>query len=147
MPGIEPPVTYAWWVPALGTLLLVLALAWLIWLLHRARPAGPDREGPRTRPARRDWGGAVAELHGRFLRGELDLRGMHLALAGLMREFGSDRSGRDVRSMTRAEVAEELPRSGLGDLLARYEQPSFARDPFVEAQESVDRTLEVISRW
>lgn len=146
MPGTEPPVTYAWWVPALGALLLVLALAWLLWLLHRARPARPDRQDPRG-AVRRDWSGAVAELHGRFLRGELDLRALHLALAGLMREFGSDHTGRDLRPMTRAEIAEELPRSGLGDLLGRYEQPSFARDPQVEAQESVDRTLEVISRW
>ncbi len=145
MPGIEPPVTYAWWVRP-SALLLVLALAWLLWLLQRTRPARPDAPDPR-RAVQQDWGGAVAELHGRFLRGELDLRALHLALAGLMREFGSDHTGRDLRPMTRAEIAEELPKSGLGELLGRYEQPSFARDPQVEAQESVDRTLEVISRW
>jgi len=47
--------------------------------------------------------------------------------------------------MTRGEVAEGFPAAG--ELLARFEQPSFARDPRTEARESVDRTLEVISRW
>lgn len=144
MPGIEPPVEYAWWVPALGALLLALALAWLLWLAHRTRPARPDR--PQPGGSRTDWRGAVDELHGRFLAGELDLRGLHLGLAALVRAFGTERTGEDLTSMTRAEVAETLPRSGIGELLARYEQPSFARDPHTEARESVDRTLEVIRR-
>lgn len=143
MPGIEPPVTYAWWVPALGAVLLVTAVALLLWLASRARTVGPDRE--RTARGRTDWQGAVETLHARFLAGELDLRGLHLALAHLVRGFGTERTGTDLTSMTRGEVAEGFPAAG--ELLARFEQPSFARDPRTEARESVDRTLEVISRW
>ncbi|NCD16366.1 MAG: hypothetical protein EOL91_03465 [Actinobacteria bacterium] len=143
MPGIEPPVTYAWWVPALGAVLLVTAVALLLWLASRARTVGPDRE--RTARGRTDWWGAVETLHARFLAGELDLRGLHLALAHLVRGFGTERTGTDLTSMTRGEVAEGFPAAG--ELLARFEQPSFARDPRTEARESVDRTLEVISRW
>lgn len=143
MPGIEPPVTYAWWVPALGAVLLVTAVALLLWLASRARTVGPDRE--RTARGRTDWWGAVETLHARFLAGELDLRGLHLALAHLVRGFGTERTGTDLTSMTRGEVAEGFPAAG--ELLARFEQPSFARDPRTEARESVDRTLEVISGW
>ncbi len=143
MPGIEPPVTHAWWVPALGAVLLVTAVALLLWLASRARTVGPDRE--RTARGRTDWWGAVETLHARFLAGELDLRGLHLALAHLVRGFGTERTGTDLTSMTRGEVAEGFPAAG--ELLARFEQPSFARDPRTEARESVDRTLEVISRW
>jgi len=143
MPGIEPPVTYAWWVPALGAVLLVTAVALLLWLASRARTVGPDREW--TARGRTDWRGAVETLHARFLAGELDLRGLHLALAHLVRGFGTERTGTDLTSMTRGEVAEGFPAAG--ELLARFEQPSFARDPRTEARESVDRTLEVISRW
>ena len=143
MPGIEPPVTYAWWVPALGAVLLVTAVALLLWLASRARTVGPDRE--RTARGRTDWWGAVETLHARFLAGELDLRGLHLALAHLVRGSGTERTGTDLTSMTRGEVAEGFPAAG--ELLARFEQPSFARDPRTEARESVDRTLEVISRW
>lgn len=140
---IVPPVTYAWWVLALGLLLLVGVAAWLWWLLrHRHRPApAPSRPAPGPFAAR------VDALEARFQRGEIDLRALHLALAALVRDFGTAWLGRDISALTRGEVDARFPQSGLGTLLARFEQPSFAHSPAVEAATSVRLTREVIAAW
>lgn len=143
MPAAEAaaPVQYAWWVLALGVILVVAALAWLAWALLR-RTEDPQPEAPGL-----SWGGRVDALYGQFSRGELDLRALHLALAQLVRELGSERTGRDLSWMSRAEVLASFPRTGLGPLLARFEQPSFSFDPREEAETSVRLTKEVIARW
>ncbi len=142
MPAVDPPVLYAWWVLVLGVLLVGAAIAWLVWMFLRRPPAAPAGPPPVTA----SWDRRVDALYARFRAGELDLRELHLALARLVREYGSERTGRDLTWMSRAEVAETFPRTGLGPLLARYEQPSFSRDSRVEAETSIRMTREVMAR-
>ncbi|NLI18099.1 MAG: hypothetical protein GX427_04705 [Actinomycetales bacterium] len=142
MPAADGPFPYAWWVLALGVALVVAALAWVAYVLLRRAPGDGS-------PEARDvsWGSRVDLLHDRFRRGEIDLRVLHLELARLIREAGSERVGRDITWMSRAEVAETFPRTGLGPLLARYEDPSFSRDPRAEAETTIRMTREVLARW
>lgn len=138
-----PPVLYAWWVPGLGLALLAAAALWLLWLLARAR-----RRGPEAAPVdRQSFLARVDGLEDRFARGETDLRGLHLALAALVREFGTARLGRDITPLTRREVDAAFPQTGLGELLGRFEQPSFAQSPEVEAATSLRRTREAVGSW
>jgi len=139
------PVLYAWWVLAFGVALLLAAAAWLWWVLRR-RGEG-DAVGRVAGPVRRTYRVRVDEVYERFTRGEIDLRALHLELARLVREFGSERVGQDLTWMSRGEVAEYHPRTGLGPLLARYEQPSFSRDSRVEAETTMRMTREVIESW
>ena len=151
MPVGEPldPVLYSWWVLALGILLVLLALAWILWVLRRPRSVNyaqlaRDRKAPEVRLS---YGQKLDALVQRFRSGELDLRTFHLKIAELVREFGSARMGRDLSTMSRGEVESFYPGSNLGPLLARCEQPSFSRDSAGEAQQTALMAREVIAQW
>ena len=142
------PVAYAWWVPALGLILLLLAIAWVVYLLRtprgRTRSATPERSVPQLRSS---FGERLESVYAAFQRGEVTLRDLHLQVAEIVREFGSGRVGRDLTAMSRGEVVAFMPGSRLGELLSRCEQPSFSRDPAAEAEHTVGIAREVITRW
>lgn len=142
------PVAYAWWVPTLGLTLLVVAIAWVLYLLRqpreRTRQAAPERSVPQLRVS---FGDRLEAAYAAFQRGEISLRDLHLQVAGIVRGFGSSRVGRDLTAMSRGEVVAFMPGSRLGELLARCEQPSFSRDPAAEAEHTVGIAREVITRW
>lgn len=139
------PVLYAWWVPALGALALVLAGA-LLWFALR-RPTATKGTRPSAAFSRATARSRVEEEYARFESGEIDLRTFHLHVAAIVREFGSARMGRDLTAMTRAEVEAAYPRGGVGVLLGRCEQPSFSRDSRAEARATFAQVIEVIARW
>ncbi len=151
MSGAEtllPPEAYSAWVPVVGALLLLAVAAWYAFvLLSTRRPRPPRGPEPLTSDDRarfeRDVEGAMAA----YRRGEQDLRGLHLELARIMREFASERIGRDVRSWTAGEIAANDPTARLGDLLRVWEEPSFARRSDAEAETAVARAREVIRQW
>ena len=148
MPDVDPalPVSYAWWVPVLGFLLLAAAIAWVVFVLWRPRtprPAGPEDAGR----LRASFGEQLEGAYGAFRRGEITLRDLHLQVAGIIRSFGSRRVGRDLTALSRREAQAYLPGSGLGELLERCEEPSFARDPAAEAEQTMGLAREVMARW
>ncbi|KAE8762749.1 hypothetical protein [Georgenia thermotolerans] len=145
--NLLPPEAYAWWVPALGAALLLLAGAWALLvrgLTRPPRPVPPPPPGPGLRPR---YVAEVDRLYAGYRAGALDLRGLHLALARTMREFASERLGTDVRSWTRAEVAGHDPTRRVGHLLARWEEPSFAPDSDAEAGAAAAAAREVVATW
>lgn len=142
------PVLYSWWVPTLGGLAIVLA-GLLLWCVLRkpkpsTKPVQTEAEAAKSRSTAL---GRVQEQYERFEKGEIDLREFHLKVAAIVREFGSQRMGRDMTAMTRAEVEESYPRGGVGVLLRRCEQPSFSRDSKAEARTTMDKVAEVIGKW
>lgn len=150
MSGAEallPPEAYSWWVPVLGAALLVLVGLWFTLVLLGTRRRDPDRRPSTSRDSRGRYESAVEEAVADYRGGELDLRGLHLRLARLMRDFASERLGRDVRSWTRSEIAAHDPTSRIGDLLAVWEEPSFARRSDAEAESAAHRAREVIRQW
>ncbi len=151
MSGAEsllPPEAYSTWVPVLGGVLLLAVAAWYAFvLLSTRRPAKAKDPGPMSRDGRgryeADVEGAIAAYH----RGEHDLRALHLELARIMRDFASERIGRDVRSWTAREIGDFDPTARLGDLLHLWEEPSFARRSDAEAETAAQRAREVIRQW
>lgn len=151
VPVGEPldPVLYSWWVPALAGVLILAAIAWVLWVLRKPRTVNfaqmaRDRRAPEVRLG---YGQKLDALVGRFHRGEIDLRAFHLQIAELVREFGSERMGKDMSTMSRGEVESYYPGSNLGPLLARCEHPSFSRDAAGEAHHTEAMAREVIAQW
>lgn len=151
MSGVEsllPPEAYSTWVPVVGGLLLLAVGGWYAFVLLSTRhPAPPKEPGPLSRDGRARFEGEVDEAISSYRRGEEDLRGLHLELARVMRSFASERIGRDVSSWTAGEVADFDPTTRLGDLLRRWEEPSFARRSDAEAETAAERAREVIRQW
>lgn len=144
-----PPVLYSWWVPALGALLLVLAALWVWFALRKRTGESPRRMQTEAQAAdtRVTFLARFETEYNRFLNDEIDLRDFHLRVANLTREFGTARMGRNILSMSRAEVEEAFPRMGIGVLLRRCEQPSFSRDSRAEAHTTMTKVHEVVERW
>ncbi|GAA4427461.1 hypothetical protein GCM10023169_27470 [Georgenia halophila] len=149
-----PPEAYAWWVPTVGAVLLALVLAWYIFVHVWTNP---ERVAAR---ARKDWAPSpmpptlrqryAAEVdahHARYARGEYDLRVLHLELSATMRKFASERIGTDVTAWTRGDIGGYDPTRRVGEVLAVYEEPSFAVRSDAEALVSVTNAKEVITRW
>lgn len=150
MSGAEsllPPEAYSWWVPVLGAGLLLLVAAWLAFVLLSTRRRDPAEQPAMAEDTRGRYETAVDGVFADYRSGELDLRALHLRLARLMRDFASERIGRDVRPWTRSEIAAHDPTARVGDLLAVWEEPSFARRSDAEAQAAADRAREVIRQW
>ena len=82
----------------------------------------------------------------RYADGDLDARGVHLALAGLMRALGTERTGRDLEVATVSEVRELVPVwPGLADVLQACEIPSFSGDDIPQGQPSHEAVTNVLT--
>lgn len=140
-----PAVGYAWWVPAVGGVLLLAVAAWFAWVLwstSRRRSADLARG-----PARAEFLAEVDGAYDRYRDGALDLRGLHLELAAVLRAYASERAGADVRSWTASRIGADGRLAPVGELLAAWEEPSFAPRSHAAAEEAAGRAREVISRW
>lgn len=149
MPGDDllPPEAYSWWVPALGVALLALVAAWYLFVRWYTGPRR-GRPDPAAAPSVRQRYAAEVQAHlARYEAGELDQRGLHLALAATMRAFVSERIGADVRGWTRADIAGYDPTRRVGHLLALWEEPSFATRSDAAPAVSAARAREVIETW
>lgn len=146
--SLLPPEAYSAWVPVVGALLLLAVAGWYAFvLLSTRRPRPPRERAPLSDEGRARFEQEVEGAIASYRRGEQDLRGLHLELARIMRDFASERIGRDVRSWTAGEVAAHDPTARLGDLLRVWEEPSFARRSDAEAETAATRAREVIRRW
>jgi len=159
----------------LGTIIgLVLVAAWLLRSLlvtrrDRSREVG---DIPMAPSERNRWSDRVEAAQKRFAAGEIDLRGLHLELASVLRGFAAARSGEDITTATVREILDMSDTAGpidvedrlelvrrhrrpldtnplgyVGELLAVWEQPSFDRDPEAAAEEAVNNAREVVTQW
>lgn len=143
--ALRDPVAYPNWMWIAGALIVLAALAWVaFWIVRYLRGVlGPPPELVTLSEAeRRRYLGLVDQIEGRHRSGELDLRGLHLALAGLMRALGTVRTGRDLEVATVAEIEELVPSwPELGRILRECEQTSFGTVPPPEAREAAELAL------
>ncbi|WP_099332372.1 hypothetical protein [Actinomyces minihominis] len=111
-PQLRDPLVYSNWVWLLGTLLIVLALAWVITLLvlYRVRRV-EKRIGVRTlgQLQRARYNRHIQEVLTDFEEGRRSARDSHFALASLVRAAASEKTGSNIESQTSAEVAAHLP--------------------------------------
>lgn len=161
------PVLYSGWWAALGAFLLLLVVGWIVFAFLSTRASAEEKS---LAPARRPPSGAhdpYADLRAdlerqldaveqRYLAGELDERGLHLALSKEVRRFASGRLGVDASVLTLSEIEHMTGAQHLTRLIARYYRPSFAEDdgtPYPEAggttsgRDSIDRARSVVRTW
>ena len=171
---LNEPVLMPVWMIIVAIIGLVLVAAWLLRSLlvtrrDRSREVG---DIPMAPSERNRWSDRVEAAQERFAAGEIDLRGLHLELASVLRGFAAARSGEDITTATVREILDmsntvgpidvedrlELvrrhrrpldtnPLGYVGELLAVWEQPSFDRDPEAAAEEAVNNAREVVTQW
>ncbi|MBW3067946.1 alpha-amylase [Actinomyces sp. 594] len=171
---VNPPVLMPLWMPLIGVVALIAAAAFILraFLVTRRDTALSVGDIPMAASERSQWARRVDETAARYQRNELDLRGLHLELAGTLRGFATARSGEDIVSATVLEILDMADTAGprsiterlrrvrasrrpldtnplghVGELLAVWEQPSFDRDPDAAADAAIARAREVVNRW
>ena len=97
------PIIYPHWMWVLGVTLVVAVVGWVcfcLWSWWTSR-IGEVMELQTISDARRKkYLSYVDQIADRYADGDLDARGVHLALAGLMRALGTERTGRDLEVAT-----------------------------------------------
>ncbi len=126
---LRDPIAYPNWMWVTGTLLALLVLVWVgvcLWRWWRGEEIAIPELLTLSEAERRRYLSLVDQIAERGDSGELDGRGLHLALAGLMRALGTARTGRDLEVATVEEVEALVPSwPQLGAVLQACERPSF----------------------
>ncbi|WP_022867362.1 hypothetical protein [Schaalia vaccimaxillae] len=141
---LRDPVIYPHWMWVAGLILILAVIIWVTAMIRRWWRSDETRieELQTISQVRRDsYHCYVNDIEARHRSGELDSRDAHLAVAGLMRALGTERTGRDLEVATVAEVRQLLPMwPALADLLQACESPSFDGNAD-DSQEVVTRIL------
>ena len=131
MPGdtLRDPVSYPNWMWVVGVVLALAAVVWVVawvWRWWRSEASRPPELLTIDEGERRRYLGLIDEISERTSAGDLDRRGMNLAVAGLMRALGTQRTGRDLEVATVEEVAALVPTwPELIEVLRETARPSF----------------------
>ena len=144
--SLNDPALYPNWMWILGTVLVVAVLGWIVYSIWRwwTSRIGEVMELQTITDARRKK--YVDQIADRYADGDLDARGVHLALAGLMRALGTERTGRDLEVATVSEVRGLVPVwPGLADVLQACEIPSFSGDDIPQGQPSHEAVTNVLT--
>ena len=143
------PVVYPNWMWVLGLAIVVGVIGWILYSVWRwwTSRIGEVMELQTITDARRKkYLTFIDQIADRYADGNLDARGVHLALAGLMRALGTERTGRDLEVATVSEVRELVPVwPGLADILQACELPSFAGENIPQGQPSHEAVTRVLT--
>lgn len=158
-----PPVAYSWWVTPLGLLLVAVAVGWVVWVLRTRRfapgaaptPAPARSPAPATRRVdkfaaiRPVYLARIDEVERRFRVGELDTRGLHLALSEVVRDFATLRVGVNARMMTLAELRTVGGTKRLVSLIDSYYRPAFSRrgSKGADPERALTGARRVVRQW
>lgn len=143
---LRDPVTYPNWMWVAGLVLLLLTLVWVaavVWRWWRSEAGEAPELLTISEAERRRYLGLVDQIALRRTDGELDDRDVHLAIAGLMRALGTQRTGRDLEVSTVDEVRSLVPTwPQLVTVLRACEEPSFSGAGPLQGG-PIDRLLEL----
>lgn len=135
-------LNYPNWMWIIGVLLLALALVWVgVWLIRWLRSNRLQEQNqialiPLDEKRRQRYLGFIDEVEGRLNTGDLDDRGVHLAVAGILRALGTERTGRDLETATVSEIRKLIPTwPDLADALSACED-SFKADSEANGEET-----------
>ena len=146
---LQDPVPYPNWMWVLGLAIVVGVIGWILYSVWRwwTSRIGEVMELQTITDARRKkYLTFIDQIADRYADGDLDARGVHLALAGLMRALGTERTGRDLEVATVYEVRELVPVwPGLADILQACEVPSFTGDNIPQGQPSHEAVTRVLT--
>ncbi len=148
--SLNDPALYPNWMWILGTVLGVAVLAWIVysvWRWWNSRIGEVMELQTITDARRKKYLRYIDQIADRYADADLDARGVHLAIAGLMRALGTERTGRDLEVATVREVRELVPVwPGLADVLEACEVPSFTGENIPVGQPSHEAVTNVLSK-
>lgn len=131
--GVREPVVYPEWMWVAGLILFLIIVAWIVvclvrwWKSDANRPRGLRDLSAEQRRAYRD---NLVQIEVNFSAGEWNESEVHLAVAGLMRALGTERTGRNLESATVAEIRALVPMwPAYVHLMERCVEPSFSGQP------------------
>lgn len=144
----NPPVTYSAWVWVVGLALIAAIIVWYWWVhrFTRPRPA-PDLPEAHWVTLREKTLKRVGYTEEQYRNGHTDLRSLHLELNTILREYSTERLGRDAMWMTAAEIGAFPGASQVAGLLSRFEEPAFSFSSDAEALAATASARQVISSW
>ena len=108
-------LNYPNWMWIIGVLLLALVLVWVgVWLIRWLRSNRLQEQNqialiPLDEKRRQRYLGFIDEVEGRLQSKDLNEREVHLAIAGILRALGTERSGRDLETATVDEIRRIVP--------------------------------------
>lgn len=154
---LYPPVQYGWgWVlVAIGVILVILLVAWLVRTLTRPRrvPASDTADDTRGRAVvlevlREEYRTGIDDVERAYLAGELDARAANIELSRLVRGYVNDHSGLEAPVLTLDDLAARGVHPALVDALRRHYYPSiFRRGPIVDPVAGAAAAREVVGAW
>lgn len=131
--GVREPVVYPEWMWVAGLILFLVIVAWIVaclvrwWKSDANRPRGLRDLSAEQRLAYRD---NLVQIEANFFAGEWNESEVHLAVAGLMRALGTERTGRNLESATVDEIRALVPMwPAYVHLMERCVEPSFSGQP------------------
>jgi hypothetical protein len=155
MPGGEffPPVQYQPWWGLLGFLILVLVVAWWVFVFastrasRATREAGaPDPSGPAVETIRRRYLGLIDETRAAYARGELHDREAYHQLSMLLRSYVEEREGTRTVTMTLKDLR-ATPLTPLSDAVARLYPGAFSPAYTGTVAQAVDEARGLVTSW
>ena len=155
MPGGEflPPVQYAPWWGLLGFLILVVLIAWFVWVFvstraSKARSAEAPQQvfRPSAEAVRAHYLGMIGETRAAHASGTLDRREAHHQLSLLLRSYVEEREGVRTIHMTLKELR-TTPLTPLSDAVARLYPGAFSADYPGSVDEAADEAQRLVTAW
>jgi hypothetical protein len=151
--GFFPPVGYAWFWPAAGVLLLLLAGAWLgfvFWWTRKLRIAPGEAPTPlpprRLPPVRSKYSALIDEIAHRHRRGDIDAREANQRLSAAVRGFTREVTGVASDRMTLSEL-QAIGFPPVVDAVEFFYPVEFGLQSAREVEHSVSLAHQVVRAW
>ena len=150
MPGGEfsPPVQYLPWWGLLGFLILVLVVAWWVfvfWSTRRSRVPAPEVQGAPTGAAveviRRRYLGLIDETRASYAKGELADREAYHQLSMLLRSYVEERERARTVTLT------ATPYTPLSEAVARLYPGAFSPQYSGTVSRAIDEARGLVASW
>jgi len=155
MPGGEfiPPVQYLPWWGMLGALILVLVVAWWVFVFvsTRASRVAPRAGstvpyGPGVEVIRKRYLGLVDETRAAYANGDLTEREAYHQLSLLMRTYVEEREGTRTVTLTLKELR-STKLTPLSEAVARLYPGAFSADDRGTVAQAVDQARALVTSW
>ena len=155
MPGVDdffPPVQYLPWWGLIGFGMLVLVVAWYVYLFYSTRrrastvPPVPGISRPAPEAVRAHYLSLIDETTTAHAAGTLPLRDAHHQLSLLLRSYVAEREGVRTLPMTLSDL-KETPLTPLTTAVAKLYPGAFSQDYSGTVQQAADEARRVVTTW
>jgi len=155
MPGGEffPPVQYQPWWGLLGFLIIVVVIAWWVFVFvstRKSRVPAPVTEtaphGPGVAAIRKRYLGLIDETRAAYAKGELHDREAYHQLSMLLRSYVEEREGMRTVTMTLKDLR-GTTLTPLSDAVARLYPGAFSADYQGTVAQAVDEARGLVTSW